>query len=165
MKTLRGKFFVFILIPTILILSAKSLLSYLSAKNLLTDQMQRSAINHLEASAERLRASIGQIEAALEERLESPGFQPGMKILWDFRNASIATLSNERIQRLIDHNLRKQGARGGGMSAIVASRDLDFGIGRVYQAYADGLPWDTMVFRDLESALEWLGCGECGFQQ
>lgn len=66
MKTLRGKFFVFILIPTILILSAKSLLSYLSAKNLLTDQMERSAINHLEASAERLHASIGQIEAGLD---------------------------------------------------------------------------------------------------
>jgi hypothetical protein len=101
---------------------------------------------------------IEEIEAALEARLEDPIFQPGMKVLWDCRNASIAALSNERIERLIEHNFQHQEARGSGMSAIVASRDLDYGIGRIFQAYADGLPWDTMVFRDLDSALNWLGC-------
>jgi hypothetical protein len=101
--------------------------------------------------------TLEEMVAAFEERLHHPGFRPGMKILWDCREASFATLSNDQIQRLIEHNGRLQNARGGGMSAIVVSRDLDYGIGRVFQAYADGLPWDTMVFRDLESAMAWLG--------
>lgn len=103
--------------------------------------------------------TVDEMVAAFEERLDHPGFRPGMKVLWDCRNASFATISNEQIHRLIDHNGRYRDARGGGMSAIVVSRDLDYGICRVFQAYADGLPWDTMVFRDLESALTWLGFG------
>ena len=102
--------------------------------------------------------TVEDFETAFEQRLEEPNFRPGMKVLWDCRNASISTLSNEKIQRIIEHNAKFQAARGDGMSAIVVSRDLDYGICRVYQPYTDGLPWDTMVFRDLAGALDWLGC-------
>ena len=106
--------------------------------------------------------SIGEIEAAFEARLENPDFRPGMKVLWDCREASISTLSADGIHRLIGFNDRYKDARGDGMSAIVVSGDLDYGIGRMFQAYAHDLPWETMVFRDFNSAIQWLSDPDSG---
>jgi adenylate cyclase len=75
MKTLTGKFVVFIIIPVVFILSALSLSSYLLVNKLLIDQMKISAENFLRASAERVSTRIVQIQSTLElmaitERLE-----------------------------------------------------------------------------------------------
>jgi len=75
MKTLTGKFVVFIIIPVVLILSVLSLSSYLLVHKLLIDQMKISGQNFLRASAERVSIRIVQIQSTLElmaisERLE-----------------------------------------------------------------------------------------------
>jgi len=41
--------------------------------------------------------------------------------------------------------------------AIVASRDLEYGISRMYQVYVDGLPVEVKVFRNIEPARNWVG--------
>ncbi|MBN1832414.1 MAG: hypothetical protein JW896_09910 [Deltaproteobacteria bacterium] len=41
--------------------------------------------------------------------------------------------------------------------AVVAPKDLSFGLARMYEAFADSVPWDFVVFRDIDSALTWLG--------
>ena len=41
--------------------------------------------------------------------------------------------------------------------AVVAPKDLSFGLARMYEAFADSVPWDFVVFRDIDAALAWLG--------
>ncbi len=44
--------------------------------------------------------------------------------------------------------------------AVVAPRDLSFGLARMYEALADAIPWDFTVFRNTDTALAWLGLPE-----
>lgn len=41
--------------------------------------------------------------------------------------------------------------------AVLASRELDYGLARMFQAYASDGPVDVRVFRDRDEALTWLG--------
>ena len=66
MRTLTGKFFVFIIIPVVFILSALSLSSYLLVHKLLFDQMKKSGQNFLLASAEGVSTRIVQIQSTLK---------------------------------------------------------------------------------------------------
>lgn len=40
--------------------------------------------------------------------------------------------------------------------AVVAPNALSYGLARMYEAFSDSVPWDFMVFRDIDPALEWL---------
>lgn len=41
--------------------------------------------------------------------------------------------------------------------AIVAPATLTFGFARMYEAFADSVPWEFMAFSALDAALAWLG--------
>jgi len=43
--------------------------------------------------------------------------------------------------------------------AIVASRDVAYGMGRMYEALREGAPEQIGVFRELAEALDWLRAG------
>lgn len=47
-------------------------------------------------------------------------------------------------------------SEAGGKTAVVVSTDLDFGLGRMAEAYAVSLPRELRVFRDLDEARRWL---------
>jgi hypothetical protein len=40
--------------------------------------------------------------------------------------------------------------------AIIAPADLAFGLCRMYEGFADTVPWDLVVFRAVDAALAWL---------
>lgn len=65
MKTLRGKFVLLILVPVLLTLVALTAWNYLSASDLLIDQMDRTARNYLWASSESLSGNISAIRTVL----------------------------------------------------------------------------------------------------
>jgi hypothetical protein len=44
----------------------------------------------------------------------------------------------------------------GGKTAILVARDLDFGVARMFQVFAEGIAVEFEVFRDVESAYAWL---------
>jgi hypothetical protein len=79
-----------------------------------------------------------------------------MSVLWDVREATIVRLSNGDIQSLARTNHELQRARGSGRAAILVSGDADFGVARMFQAYADTFPWETLISRDLAEAVRWL---------
>ena len=66
MKTLASKFFIFIIIPVILILSALSLSSYILVHKLLLDQIKTSGQNLLRASAKQISSRIIQVQSTLK---------------------------------------------------------------------------------------------------
>ena len=100
--------------------------------------------------------SVDEIETALEKRFGDSAYRPGMKVLWDCRNASVASIEASALGALIAFNVRRAATRGNGKSAIVASKDADYGVCRMFQTLADHLPWSIAVFRDRESATLWL---------
>ena len=44
--------------------------------------------------------------------------------------------------------------------AVVAPKDLSFGLARMYEVFADQVKWDFVVFRDIDAALAWIGLPE-----
>jgi class 3 adenylate cyclase len=66
MKTLRSKFLIYILIPVVVIVSALTVLSYLTARGLLIDQMKKSGRNFLRASAEDISSRVVQIQSIIQ---------------------------------------------------------------------------------------------------
>jgi class 3 adenylate cyclase len=65
MKTLRGKFFILILVPVLLTLVALTVWNYISASDLLVDQMDQTARHYLWASSESLAGNISSIRTVL----------------------------------------------------------------------------------------------------
>ena len=58
--------------------------------------------------------SFEEVAAALEERLRDPWFHPGMSVLWDCRNASLAALTSDQMQRMISYHKAHGEERGAG---------------------------------------------------
>lgn len=50
--------------------------------------------------------------------------------------------------------------RGGGRMAVVASSNLGFGLGRMFEMMQDGSPFKVHIFRARSDALRWLGLNE-----
>lgn len=79
------------------------------------------------------------------------GFSPSMAELLDLRAAN----PNEAfaaIDRLLAHDPFGRGAR----RACVVTNDVDFGMMRVYGAYAESKGMEFVPFRSLPEACEWL---------
>ena len=79
--------------------------------------------------------------------------------LWDFRGAQLSALRYQDVEKL--RNLTAQLAQGRGWRrvAFVGGRDVDFGIGRMFQAMGEAgdLPFKFRVFRDHGEATAWIG--------
>jgi hypothetical protein len=41
--------------------------------------------------------------------------------------------------------------------ALVVSRDMDYGLARMYEAYSQDLPVQIRIFDELEEAESWMG--------
>lgn len=100
--------------------------------------------------------SLYEIEDEIQATLDNPAFSPGMRTVWDLRTASIAGLTDDQVRSLIEFNLWRKELRGCGRAAIVATQDVDYAVARRFQTWAAALPWETMVFRDLDEAMPWL---------
>jgi len=96
------------------------------------------------------------IVAALERAYGDPQFAPGMNVLCDLRNAR-TDLTPGDIRRIVDFVSRHREARGLGRSAVVAGRDVDYGMARIAQVHLEPLGVELAVFRDLQEAERWLG--------
>jgi hypothetical protein len=44
--------------------------------------------------------------------------------------------------------------------AVVAPEDISFGLARMYEVFSGDVPWEFLVFREVDSALAWLGVSE-----
>ena len=82
-----------------------------------------------------------------------------MHILWDVTRADLSSWETDQIVSLVKKVKEHSHVRAGGKTAIVISKNLDFGISRMYQAYAERekIDFEIGVFRDIEKAVLWLG--------
>ena len=103
-----------------------------------------------------------QIRQAWDKLLAHPDFDPAIDVLWDLSACSRATLNSRDIERIRDETAAVLERRQPGYKvALVAPKDLYFGLCRMFEAYADDLPIKVHVFRKLDDAWRWL-TGEDG---
>ncbi len=84
-----------------------------------------------------------------------PGYEPQMSALWDLRGAELLDFGPAQMQELAAL-LNAAPDRLGAKIAIVVSRDVDYGIMRMWQVYGEDAPQLRAVFRDMEEAQAWL---------
>jgi hypothetical protein len=100
--------------------------------------------------------SLEEVMQAMVTLFTSPKFRPDMAILVDISCGSAKTLSQEDIDEFVNLTRAMGEKRGSGRSAILAAKDLDYGIGRIIQALLDDTPRALRVFRDRDVAIHWL---------
>ena len=84
----------------------------------------------------------------------APEYDPTCRELADLRHLSGNQLTTEGLKKLAALAERY---RRSGLSAIVSQDDLSFGLGRMYNVFGPDGSRRIEVFRDLASALKWLG--------
>lgn len=79
--------------------------------------------------------------------------------LWDLTREGQHLWQKEHIIALVKKMKDHSYLREGGKTAIVVYKDLDFGLSRMVQTYADiqNIAFEIAVFRDIDKAKEWLG--------
>ena len=85
--------------------------------------------------------------------------KPTQNVLWDFRKASLARISTKEIEAVLYYVQRHVEKRKGGKTAVLVSKNLEYGISRMVQALTEikDIPLKIEIFRSIEEAIQWLG--------
>ena len=84
--------------------------------------------------------------------LADPAFDPGFSQIWDFQGVEEALVSNDTLKELAAaRSFSSQSRR-----AVVAPRDVVFGMARMFEMLHQEAPEAFRVFRTAEEARSWL---------
>lgn len=108
----------------------------------------------LQVSGVLNRAEVmGMVQAFLSD----PNWKAGTNVLVDYRKADFSLASEADIQSVSDSIRRFGNTIGDGRVGVVVSRDLDFGMVRMWELMmGDQVPFAVRVFRSKREAQEWL---------
>lgn len=83
---------------------------------------------------------------------------PTQLVMWDITNGSISEIDVEEFGKISTAVKPYTEKRAGGKTAFVGSVDADFGMGRMYESYAEveKLPIQYRTFRNRDEAMSWL---------
>ena len=96
---------------------------------------------------------IDQFQAALAD----PRCPTSVALLVDVtQSESLETRAPHEI-RIVAEALGPHRERIGGRCAVIAKKDVHFGLSKMGSVFSEGVGVETGVFRNAESALEWLG--------
>ena len=84
---------------------------------------------------------------------------PTKLVLWIMGDVDLSAITKEGIERIIQIAKKNTGKRKEGKTAIVGSKDIEYGLARMYEAYTgfENLPYEYKTFKDVDEAKEWLG--------
>ncbi|MBE0532851.1 MAG: hypothetical protein IH626_18675 [Rhodospirillales bacterium] len=99
------------------------------------------------------------LKAFLDAIVNDPRWAAGMMLLSDFRQTDASHLSNDDMREYAAHTARYFDRIAGSKAATVADKPLNFGMVRVWEAFAAirETPIEHRVFQTLEEAERWLG--------
>jgi hypothetical protein len=104
------------------------------------------------------KIDITELRQVLDELVALPGFQPGLKVVSDFRGSE-TPLTGDEIRGLAEYARRAHHAVGTTKWAIIASNTLTYGLARMYSALNQDFDVTIHVFHDLEELNGWLELG------
>jgi hypothetical protein len=100
--------------------------------------------------------SYSEAWEAMSRDYRSPHPDTTRNILWDLKNASVASITASQVTKLADLSDSYSEQRGRGKTAIVASHDLDFGIAKEYEGQSMSFSRELAIFRDIDKAYKWI---------
>jgi hypothetical protein len=114
-----------------------------------------TGIAYYTAAGEIIRA---EIIAAIDQVYADPAYRAPWRSLWDLTRAT-PRLEADDLRAIMVH-VQEHRPEDSGKVAIVATQDLAYGMGRMYELLASDQELITTVFRAVEPAMEWLFEGE-----
>ncbi len=84
---------------------------------------------------------------------EDPDFDPSYNQLVDLRAVIEFAMSAAELQVITGYRLFNEKSR----RAIVADKDITFGMARMYEVFREDAPEEIKLFRDMAEARRWLG--------
>jgi hypothetical protein len=103
------------------------------------------------------RLQLEELRNALKAVYEGEDFDPGKDVLWDLQDADLTAFSSADIKHISGLVKQHWGKSSSSRAALVVSRDVDFGLARMYEQLLDtGSTGVVRVFRDYEKAIDWL---------
>ena len=97
-----------------------------------------------------------EIKSSYETVLSHPDFQEDMCTIWDIRDADAAKFDSQDVIRLARYFETQLKNRAKFKVAVIVSRDLEYGLSRMYQVASADLPAKIGIFINLEDAKKWL---------
>jgi len=110
-----------------------------------------TGIAHCSATGKLTR---DEVVAVVEQIYRDPNFREPRRTIWDIAEAT-PTLNVQEVREVVAY-VKAHRPAGAGKTAIVATGDLAFGMGRMYEMLASEQQVKTRVFRDSELAQQWL---------
>jgi hypothetical protein len=102
------------------------------------------------------RITTDELLESLERFMNHPDFSPGLNGLADLRNIEMDTFSAD-VRRIAELMVEYRNKIGPSKTAVVISKDVTFGMTRMFQSFSEQSSIKTAIFRDMEEALRWLG--------
>ena len=106
----------------------------------------------------RESADFAEIKNVFDELVRIPGFKPGLKLIADFRGAT-EPLTDDEIRKLADYAKSTDANWGATKWAFIASKEITFGLARMFMALTDDCQVTTHAFRNAKEADDWLELG------
>lgn len=88
--------------------------------------------------------------------LDDPNFDPSYNQIIDLRDVVKFAVVGAEMSGIATDSIFNEKSR----RAIVAEKDVDFGMARMYEMYGEANPSQVIVFRDMAEARRWLGLDE-----
>jgi hypothetical protein len=101
------------------------------------------------------QTSLDEILEGLKNILNHPDFGPGLNGIADLRQSELNTFQAD-VKKIADLMIEYRGTIGPSKAAVVVSRDITFGMTRVFQVFAEQSSVETAIFRSMEEALCWI---------
>jgi hypothetical protein len=93
----------------------------------------------------------------LKELYEKPEFDTNMNVIWDLGEADFSAVASSDVRTVMELVGKKWGVEGKSKAALVVSKEVDFGLTRMYEILMSGATSSkVMVFKNMEKAREWL---------
>jgi hypothetical protein len=104
-------------------------------------------------------ATVEAMNDCQQELTSDPRFRPGMRVLIDHRRVDWSRMTPEYVRNVVDMLIRSAERFGATYCAMVMWKQVDFGMARMQQHYAEvdsQLQIEFRVFMTIENARSWL---------
>ena len=88
--------------------------------------------------------------------LQDPDFKPGMKELSDIRGIDQLDITPSGVQAMVQQDARNSAEVASHKLALVVSKEVAYGMARMYQTLTQSNIETVGVFRDIDEARAWL---------
>jgi hypothetical protein len=96
--------------------------------------------------------------SALEDIYDDAEYDPELNSIWDMRKlVGLQLIKPEQLKKLIEFVSKERSKYALIKSALIVSKNIDFGIARVYElSMKSGSNNEVKVFKDIDKAMDWI---------